>query len=67
MATKPKAQIAEVSAPSVVDGILQSFVITLATEEGMAEVAVRLKATVVDKRSYAEAALRASLFDEEAS
>lgn len=67
MATKPKPQIVDIAAPSVVDGILQSFVSTLAAEEGMAEVAARLKATVVDKRSYAEAPLRAALFDEEPS
>jgi len=51
----------------VVDGILQSFVDTLAAEDGMAEIAARLKTTVVEKRSYTEASLRVALFDEDAS
>ncbi|MBR2819871.1 MAG: hypothetical protein IKE60_34695 [Reyranella sp.] len=64
MAIKPKPKIAEIAAPSVVDEILASFVGALASEEGMAEIAARLKAAIVEKRSYAEASLRAAMFDD---
>ncbi|MCA0247711.1 MAG: hypothetical protein LCH93_13925 [Proteobacteria bacterium] len=67
MASKPKTPVAEIATPSVVDGILQTFVDALAAEEGMAEVAARLRATVVEERSYTEASLRTALFDADGS
>lgn len=52
---------------SVVDRVLTTFTKAVATEDGFGDIAVRLKATLLDKRDLSEAALERALFEVEQS
>jgi hypothetical protein len=63
MPIEPKQQE---SATSVSDSILKQFFAELAKQKDMASVSERLEATVLGKRTFSEAAIRAALFEEDA-
>lgn len=47
---------------SVVNRVMTSFVEALEAESGLAEVAARIRKTVVEDENYSEAALRQAMF-----
>lgn len=55
------------STRSVVDRVLIAFTKAVGEEDGYGDIAIRLKATVLDERDLSEAALERALFEVEQS
>ncbi len=62
MANNVQAEGASIGSESVVDRILGSFVDAVAEQDGLEEVASRLRETILEKKALSEEALRDALF-----
>ncbi len=67
MAKKKQEPPKDASAANLTDEVFLQFVTALGANEEYEDVAARLKAAIFEQKSLAETAIRAALFDEDAT